>query len=102
MVQFISGFYGSPNGIATAYAEGADLKRFSAAGVLWLLVLWMFMSLLKHALYRTPLGRRVVAGANAEQRESFVMWIAELIVTIVSLDHRVDLLTLHRSSRQLQ
>lgn len=83
-MKYNNGVLSDPAVVGGVVGEGSALRLYAASAILWLMGIWLFNSLIKISL-RTKQGRRLVTHLSDTQRESFCMWILELIVSTVSL-----------------
>ena len=84
MVQYLTAIATDPATVSSLLSDGPDLRQFAVSGVLWLFVFWILHRLIK-AFFQTTLGHKIVQNLSSEQRESFDLWVIELIVSTGSL-----------------
>ena len=84
MVQYLTAIATDPATVSSLLSDGPDLRQFAVSGVLWLFVFWILHRLIK-AFFQTTLGHKIVQHLSSEQRESFDLWVIELIVSTGSL-----------------
>lgn len=84
-MKYVFSSAAAPYGAEVFFDDGVDIERIAIAGVLRVLVMWLLFVAVKAFIANTAIGRRIFAEVNADQRESFVMWVVELIVTTWAL-----------------
>lgn len=85
MVQYAHSVITDSTAIAALFSSGVDLKRLQIGAVLWLIVIWLCFAAVKILVEKTTWGRARLQHCNNEQKEVFVMWVVELLITTFSL-----------------
>lgn len=83
-MKYNNGILGDAAFIGGVIGEGSAIRVYAVGGLLWMLGVWLFSNLIKITL-RTSWGRRLTKHFTNDQKEAFIMWILELVISTVSL-----------------
>jgi hypothetical protein len=76
---------GQPDAVESVSSRGHQLEALAIAGVFWIIIIWLLFKMVKGVVILPAVARRILPHCTHEQRESFVMWVVELLMTTVAL-----------------